>query len=265
MNIERRALLACILPGLLAHYYSFRKVTGLVILSAAKDLLLRSHYGNFALALLAFGLLTQPGLTQSGSAQQPTVFQIEFTNVNLVPSHWQIKLNPDGSGQFDAEGGKPSGSDQKQIVVGDVHRPIQLSTQFTAHVFATARARRFFEFPCESHMNVAFQGTKRLSYSGPDGSGACEFNYSKDKQIQTLGEELMAVESTLLFGARLEKLLQHDRLGLDQEMEVLATAAHDGSAIEIGSIRETLTRIASDEQVLERARKKARLLLTQAR
>lgn len=226
MNIERRALRGCILPCLLLVFVS---------------------------------------LAQTASAQQPTVFTIDFTNANLVPSHWQIKLSPDGSGQFDAEGGKPSGSDQKEIVVGDVHRPIQLSPEFTAHVFAIARARRFFEFPCESHMKVAFQGTKRLSYSGPDGSGACEFNYSKDKQIQTLGEELMAVENTLLFGARLEKLLQHDRLGLDQEMEVLTTAAHDGTALEVGSIGETLIRIASDEQVLERARKKARLLLTQAR
>ena len=114
-------------------------------------------------------------------------------------------------------------------------------------------------------MKVAFQGTKRLSYSGPEGNGACEFNYSKDKQIQALGDSLMAVENTLLYGARLEKLLQHDRLGLDKEMESLAMAAHDGSAIEVGAIREILTRIASDEQVLERARRKARLLLTQAR
>jgi hypothetical protein len=114
-------------------------------------------------------------------------------------------------------------------------------------------------------MRVAFQGTKRLSYLGPDGSGACEFNYSKDKQIQALGDSLMAVENTVLYGARLEKLLHHDRLGLDKEMESLAEAAHDGNAIEMGAIRDTLTRIASDDQVLERARKKARLLLTQVR
>ena len=42
-----------------------------------------------------------------------------------------------------------------------------------------------------------------------------------------------------------------------------ATAAHDGNAIEMGVIRETLTKIASDDEVLERARRKARLLLAQ--
>jgi hypothetical protein len=204
-------------------------------------------------------------LTQPLAAQQPAVFEIEFTNTGLVPPHWQLKLNPDGSGQFDAEGGKPSEQEKNQIFAGDVHRAVQLSPELTARIFATARERRLFEFPCESHMKVAFQGTKRLSYSGPEGSGACEYNYSKDKEIQALGDSLLAVENTLLAGARLEKLLQHDRLGLDKEMEMLADAAHEGSAIEMGVIRETLTRIASDDQVLERARRKARLLLTQAR
>jgi hypothetical protein len=210
--------------------------------------------------LLAFGCTAR-----SLPAQQAPVFEIEFTNAGLVPPHWLLRLNADGSGQFDAEAGQPSQQDKNQILAGDVHRPIQLSSEFTARVFATARERRFFQFPCESHMKVAFQGTKRLSYLGPDGSGACEFNYSKDKQIQALGDSLMAVENTVLYGARLEKLLHHDRLGLDKEMESLAEAAHDGNAIEMGAIRDTLTRIASDDQVLERARKKARLLLTQVR
>jgi len=114
-------------------------------------------------------------------------------------------------------------------------------------------------------MKVAFQGTKRLSYSGPEGSGVCEYNYSKDKEIEELGNSLLAVEFTILSGARMEKLLQHDRLGLDEELDGLLTALHEGNAAELCTIRETLTRIASDEQVMDRARRKARLLLTQIR
>jgi len=196
---------------------------------------------------------------------QAAVFEIEFTNAKMVPAHWLIKLNPDGSGRFDAEGGEATGQERDLIMAGAVHRYIQLSSEFTDRVFAIARQRKLFAMNCESHAKVAFQGTKRLSYSGPEGSGACEYNYAKDKEIQSLGDSMLAVESTLMYAARLEKLLHHDRLGLDQEMESLATSAHDGNAIEIGAIRETLARIAGDEQVLERARKKARLLLTQAR
>jgi hypothetical protein len=216
--------------------------------------------------LRALGLITCAAfLVPALSAQQSAVFQIDFTNLQLVPSHWTLKLSPDGSGQFDAEGGQPMPQEAKTILAGDVHRPVQLSPAFTEQVFSTARTRRWFAFPCESHMKVAFQGTKRLSYSGPEGSGACEYNYSKDKEIEELGNSLMAVEFTILSGARMEKLLQHDRLGLDEELDNLMTALHEGSAGEVGTIRETLTRIASDDQVMDRVRRKARQLLTQIR
>jgi hypothetical protein len=207
----------------------------------------------------------EPTAGQQLTSGQATVFQIDFTNEQLAPSHWVLKLNLDGSGQFDAWGGHPQKDDPKLIWAGDVHRAIQLSAGFTERVFATARQRRLFDYPCDSHMKVAYQGWKRLSYSGPDGSGACEYNYSKDKEIQELGNSLMGVEFTIMSGARMEKLLQHDRLGLDEELEGLVDAERDGNAIEMGVIRETLTRIASDEAILERARRKARLLLTEAR
>jgi hypothetical protein len=219
-----------------------------------------------SLGLLGGVLLLVPAFSGASLlGQQPAVFQIDFTNEQLVPSHWTLKFTADGSGQFDAEGGHPAKQDANTIWAGDVHRAVQLSAAFAEQVFATARMRRLFAFPCESHMKVAFQGLKRLSYSGPEGSGACEYNYSKDKEIEGLGNSLVGVEYTIMSGARMEKLLQHDRLGLDQELENLATAAHEGNAVEMGTIRETLTRIATDEQVMERARKKARLLLTGVR
>ena len=219
--------------------------------------------------MLMFVMLTVPlaasFLMLEGRAQQSSVFEIDYTNAQLTPSHWQLKLNPDGSGQFDADGGQPSQEDAKQILAGDVHRPVQLSSTLTGQVFSVARMRRLFAIPCESHLKVAFQGIKRLSYTGPEGSGACEFNYSKDREIETLGNSLLAVEFTILSGARLEKLLQHDRLGLDEELDNLTSAVQAGNAIEVGTIREILSRIALDDQVMERARRKARLLLTQAR
>ncbi len=199
--------------------------------------------------------------TQSAFAQGSAVFQIDFTNNQLTPSHWRIQLQEDGSGQFDADGGNPTPGDGSTVVVGDVHRTIRVSSNFASIVFTTARQHQLFAISCESRLKVAFQGNKKLSYTGPEGSGSCEYNYSKDKQIQSLGDSLLAVETTLLHGARLEKLLQHDRLGIDKEMEGLAAEVKSGSALEVISIRDTLAKIANDPQVLDRARRKARLLL----
>jgi hypothetical protein len=215
--------------------------------------------------LVVIGLLAGFGEGATGQTPQSAQFQMDFTDAQLTPAHWTLKLNPDGSGYFDAEGGNFADGGDKQIVAGDVHRPVQLSAEMTGRVFSTARAKKLFAYPCESHMKVAFQGTKRLSYSGPEGSGACEFNYSKDKEIEDLQNSLLGVETTILSGARMEKLLQHDRLGLDAELENLTTWVREGNAQEIGTIRETLNKIASDEEVMDRARRKARLLLTQAK
>jgi hypothetical protein len=113
-------------------------------------------------------------------------------------------------------------------------------------------------------MKVAFQGWKKLSYDGPEGQGICEFNYSKDKDIQALGDSLVSVATTIVEGAKLESLLQHDRLGLDQEMQFLAEAAGDGRAQQICTIRGILERLSEDDGVMERVKKRARMLLVRA-
>jgi hypothetical protein len=69
------------------------------------------------------------------------------------------------------------------------------------------------------------------------------------------------VAETLIEGARLETLLQHDRLGLDKEMESMIGAVKDGRMRQICSIREILEKLAGDSEVLERVRKRARFLL----
>ena len=143
-------------------------------------------------------------------------------------------------------------------------RDIRVSAAFAARVFQTARNHKWFSEECESHMKVAFQGRKKLSYSGPDGQGSCEFNYSKDKEIQELGESLAAVAATILEGAKLETLLLHDRLGLDQEMGYLIDASGDGRVQQICAIRTILERLAEDPDVMERVRKRAKALLEKA-
>ena len=144
-----------------------------------------------------------------------------------------------------------------------VDRDIQVSTGFAERVFDAAQRHNWFNESCESHLKVAFQGWKMLSYTGPHGSGSCTFNYSRDKEIQTLADSLEAVADTILEGARLELLLQHDRLGLDAEMESLTEAVGDGRAQQVCAIREILERLAQDDGVLERVRKRARALLAQ--
>ncbi len=193
----------------------------------------------------------------------PTI-KVGYSNPGLTPSQWSLEFHPDGSGHFQSDRGSTAPQDLRLMEAPNVDRDIHLSPRFAEHAFAVARRHKLFNTGCESHMKVAFQGTKTLTYSGPDGQGSCGFNYSKDSEIQALGESLVAVATTIIEGARLEALLHHDPLGLDKEIQSVEDAAGDGRAQQICSIRDILERLSDDPAVMERVRRKARALLVRA-
>jgi hypothetical protein len=202
----------------------------------------------------------------AAAAQENTeaVFQVDFSNPGLIPAHWTLEFHPDGRGHFRSERGGAARTDSDLVEPPDVDRDIRLSAEFAGHVFQVAERKRLFEDGCESHLKVAFQGLKKLSYRGPAGAGGCEFNYSRDAEIQKLGDSLVSVGNTLIEGARLQALLQHDRLGLDKEMEMLVEAANDGRARQFCSIQDILERLADDPAVMDRVKRRARTLLAKA-
>jgi hypothetical protein len=208
------------------------------------------------LILAAMVALAVPALGEG----EPMV-RAEFSNPGLIPSHWTMEVHPDGTAHFRSERGSAARVEGEGIEPPDVNRDFQLSPKFADKIFQVAHRKKLFRVDCESHMKVAFQGTKMLAYSGPEGQGSCEFNYSKDTEIQALGDDLVSVANTMIEGARLQSLLLHDRLGLDKETELLTQSAADGRAQQIGSIRDILERLADDDSVLERVRRRARALL----
>jgi hypothetical protein len=219
---------------------------------------------RFACILLALALPVL-GYGQSVAAAASTpVIVVEFSNPALSPSHWVLTLHPGGKAHFRSEAGRIDPAEAGKIHTSGIDRDIELSAAFAASVFETAGRHSYFNESCESHLKVAFQGTKTLSYAGPAGKGSCSFNYSRDREIQALGDSFLGVAETVIEGGRLETLLQHDPLGLDKEMAALSDAAESGRALQLCAIRPILDRLAQDERVLDIVRKRARALLAQA-
>jgi hypothetical protein len=209
-------------------------------------------------ALLVLSVLPVRG--QSGP-----VVTVDFSNPGLYPADWTLVLHPDGTGHFHAEGGtRPTDLTSETILPAKVDRAVRLSAEFTNHLFQAVHSKRILNGKCESHLKVAFQGWKQIRYSGPDAEGGCKFNYSTDKEIQDLGESLVGVGSTLIEGARLELLYQHDPLGLDKAIQYIVEATDDGRLQQICTIRNILERLEDDPRVLDRVRKRARMLLARA-
>ena len=217
-----------------------------------------------AISPFIFAVLAAATCGASAQSSQAGVFTIDFTNDRVSPSHWVLTLHRDGTGHFHADREESTAPKRNTIDVEGVDRDVQLSKEYTQQIFSVAQEHKWFNQKCESGAKVAFQGWKKLSYEGPEGQGSCTFNYSQDKKIQSLGDSLIGVAETLREGARLELLLQHDRLGLDQEMQYISDSAKDGRLREISAIKGILQRLADDDELLERVRKRAKTLLAES-
>lgn len=135
----------------------------------------------------------------------------------------------------------------------------------TTRIFALAREAHDFNLACASKIrNIADTGKKTISYKGPDGEGSCTFNYSENKSVAQLADMFFAIAATMDEGRYLDHLHRYDRLGLDAALDVLAQEVAAGRAVELGSIEATLRSIATDTEVMQRARARANVLLTQA-
>ncbi|HLY43361.1 MAG TPA: hypothetical protein VKR52_19270 [Terracidiphilus sp.] len=198
-------------------------------------------------------------------SQDTADLKIDYSNPGLTPSHWVLEFHPDGTGHFHSERGNNAPVDGLETMEpGSIDRDIQLEPSFAAHMFDIVRRHRLFKASCESHMKVAFQGWKKISYSGPDGQGTCEFNFAKDHEIENMGESLVAVAATVNEGARLQLILQHDPLGLDKEMQFLLEGSGDGRLQQVCTISGILKQLEDDPSVMDRVRRRARMLLEQA-
>lgn len=210
---------------------------------------------------LAAALLPAP----SAQGAPGAVLRIDYSNPSLVPATWTLLLRADGSGHFHSERGAAKPSPALSIEPVTVDRDIRLSSAFAAHVFDIMQKQKRLNEGCESHLKVAFQGTKRFTFTSPDGAAeSCEFNYSKNHEIQSLSDSFVAVATTILAGARLELLLQHDPLGLDQEMQFLIDGAKDGRVQQVCAIRGILQKLQDDPSVMEHVRKRAGMLLAES-
>jgi hypothetical protein len=199
------------------------------------------------------------------SAQTPlTSAHIVFTfdHPQLQPSRYTITVDETGAGRFTSQPG-PVGDSSDGVFPTPVDRPIVLDDALRAGLFQYARSHSFFATHCTTPAQaaLAFTGQKTLAYTGPDGSGSCAFVWASDPALQRIVDQLGAVAFTIEEGRRLHLELLHDRLGLDAELESLQDAVKDHRAADLPNIADDLHAIADNQQVMDRARKRALALL----
>lgn len=226
------------------------------------------------LRVLPFLLLLALLDSESIPAQSltPATLTFHFERPGLPVPDYTVTLHPDGNGTYIAQYAPPSrqssrygGVDTSASALAapeSVSMPLQLSAATTARLFESARTVGYFQHPCESKAkNIANTGKKVLSYTGPDATGTCIYNYTENKLISALTDTFLGIAFTLDEGHTLANRHRFDHLGLDSEMMQLTEAVKEGRALEVGVIAPVLRSIADDPQLLDRVRARASQLL----
>ncbi|MGB9028991.1 MAG: hypothetical protein WCC27_02640 [Acidobacteriaceae bacterium] len=202
------------------------------------------------------------------SAQTPLAaahITYTFEHPQLQPSRFTIAIDETGAGRFTSEPGPAPTDASDGVFPTPLDRPIVLDDALRADLFRYARSHDFFATRCSTRQTtLAFTGNKTLAYSGPDGSGSCTFVWAGDPALQRIADDLGAVAFTIEEGRRLDLEVQHDRLGLDAELETLQDAVKGHRALDLPNIAPALQTIADNQQVMDRARKRAQALLAHA-
>ncbi len=181
-----------------------------------------------------------------------------FSNPGLTPSAWHLQFDATGAGSYHSEGGMGEGASA-------FDRQIEVRAPLRDEFFAVARSHAFLNFNCQHpHDKTAFTGQKTVSYSGPDGSGSCTYNWSSDARLMKMASSFLAISLTLEQGRRLHLDYLHDRLGLDADLQTLEEAVKNGTAMELENIAPELQEIAGDPAVMRRAQLRAAALLAGA-
>jgi len=213
----------------------------------------------------AFGELQRSVGNSAGGSQKPTV-TFQFDHDGLPVPRYTIVLHEDGSGTYHAEEVERRSADSavQQVSMKQVDRPVSVSFETAAKIFATARSLNRFNIFCGTKAkNVADTGQKILTYAGPEGPGTCTYHYSDDKNVTMLTNMFYAISYTLEVGRRLDFERRFDHLGLDAELLALEQAVQEKNALEIANIAPTLDAIVANVDLMQRVRTRASKLLEQ--
>ena len=216
-----------------------------------------------------------PAMLHLASAQSAGQAQItfHFERPGLDVPEYKFTVHEDSSGTYEATVAPPD----PRSNAGPYARPIAgpppthfsasfiLPAALSARIFTQIRAADHLAKDCASNAkNIADTGAKTLTYSGPEGSGQCVYNYSADKSITAVTEAFQGMSFTLNSGRLLAYDERYDRLGLDHDMNNLVQAIKDSRAEAPGLIAPELKSLIGNEQVMQRVRRNASVLLDKA-
>jgi hypothetical protein len=141
-----------------------------------------------------------------------------------------------------------------------------LSSRNQEKLFRYAKEANYFngDFSYKKHA-VASTGKKTLTYADPNRRFETSYDYSENKAIAEITNIFLGISNTIEHGRKLVFLHRFDKLGLEEELKAMESAAEGHNLAELQIIAPTLENIGADSAVLNIARQRAQRLLAKAK
>ena len=212
--------------------------------------------------LLAAHVLASKTLWGQSANQNPVAASITFDRVweQYTPQNITITVSADGHAKYASHtAAKPPDE------ADDYKTEFTVSAASRDKLFGYASEANYFDgdFTFKKH-TVASTGKKTLTYTDPTRHFNTTFDYTENQAVQETASIFQGISNTIESGRKLQFKHRFDKLGLEDELKGMESAAENHDLAELQLIAPTLESIVEDVSVLNIARQRAKRLLAKA-
>ncbi len=180
-----------------------------------------------------------------------------------TPQNFNITVQSDGTAKYLSR--NPIQPPPEDGPDSDYTLEFTMSRGNCGKLFRYAAEANYFsgDFSYKKHP-ISSTGKKTLTYADPARHFETTYDYSENKAIQEITDMFLGLSNTIEHGRKLQFLHRYDKLGLEDELKAMESAAENHNLVEIQVIAPTLENIANDASVLNIARQRAKRLLVKA-
>jgi hypothetical protein len=132
-----------------------------------------------------------------------------------------------------------------------------LSEAETNEIFGLVEKAGSFKQPLESHLKVAFMGTKTLRLENGGEKNEVQFNYTLDPAGQALSDWFERMAETAQRRIDLERTAKYDKLGVVDSLLQLQISMDKKRVLDAEQFLPLLDRLANNESYMHTARARA--------
>lgn len=213
--------------------------------------------------IFRFGLLclicaaTLAVFAQSGPVPMVT-FGLDFPGSQ--PEHYAVEVPASGNATYSSNSKVTENSEADKFQID-----FTLSDATRTRIFELAKRARYFDGVTDAgKKNLAFTGSKLLTYHDAQRDTKLRYNYCQNNAVQELTALFQNLSTTLEFGRRLDYYHRYQKLALDAELKRMEAMIGQNSLDEVTALTPILDGIAKDQTVINPVRARAQRIMERA-